>query len=90
MSISCIKSNNCFRFQHQSNGKIFIFLRSFIRHYDYQRNISKKGDVIVYDGVQTFRNGVPINNEASNAQPKFKPGWNDFKFSHFVKKQNLI
>ncbi|ARM67876.1 phage tail domain-containing protein [Staphylococcus caprae] len=46
----------------------------------------KKGDVIVYDGVQTFRNGVPINNEASNAQPKFKPGWNDFKFSHFVKK----
>ena len=42
MSISCIKSNNCFRFQHQSNGKIFIFLRSFIRHYDYQRNISKK------------------------------------------------
>ena len=45
----------------------------------------KKGDVIVYDGVQTFRNGVPINNEASNAQPKFKPGWNDFRFSHLVK-----
>lgn len=45
----------------------------------------KKGDTIVYDGVQTYKNGTPINNEASNAQPKFAPGWNDFEFNQQVK-----
>lgn len=45
----------------------------------------KKGDKIVYDGVQTFRNGIPINDLASNAQPKFYPGWNNFEFNQQVK-----
>lgn len=45
----------------------------------------KKNDKIVYDGTQTYRNGVPINNESSGAQPKFVPGWNEFEFNHFVK-----
>lgn len=45
----------------------------------------KKGDKIVYDGVQTFRNGIPINDLVSNAQPKFYPGWNNFEFNQQVK-----
>lgn len=45
----------------------------------------KKGDKIVYDGVQTYRNGTPINNESSLAQPKFRSGWNNFEFNQVVK-----
>lgn len=45
----------------------------------------KKGDKIVYDGVQTFKNGTPVNNEASGSQPKFKHGWNEFEFNQQVK-----
>lgn len=45
----------------------------------------KKGDKIVYDGIQTFRNGVPINDETNLAQPEFKYGWNDFEFNQVVK-----
>ena len=55
---------------------------------DYMKisNISlKKGDKIVYDGVQTWRNGTPINHRCTNAQPKFYPGWNDFAFNQQVK-----
>ena len=46
----------------------------------------KKGDKIEYDGIQTYRNGIPINNESNLAQPKFKNGWNDFEFNQVVKK----
>ncbi|QKQ05994.1 phage tail family protein [Staphylococcus saprophyticus] len=45
----------------------------------------KRGDKIVYDGVQTYRNGVPINNEANLSQPEFKHGWNNFEFDQVVK-----
>ncbi|MFM0831975.1 phage tail family protein [Staphylococcus epidermidis] len=45
----------------------------------------KKGDKIVYDGVQTWRNGTPINHRCSNAQPKFYPGWNNFTFNQQIK-----
>lgn len=45
----------------------------------------KRGDKIVYDGVQTYRNGTPINNEANLSQPEFKQGWNNFEFDQVVK-----
>lgn len=45
----------------------------------------KPGDVIKYDGIQTFKNGVPIN-ETRMTNPTFKEGWNTFKFNQDVRK----
>lgn len=45
----------------------------------------KPGDIIKYDGIQTFKNGVPIN-ETRMTNPTFKEGWNTFKFNQDVRK----
>lgn len=45
----------------------------------------KPGDVIKYDGIQTFKNGIPIN-ETRMTNPTFKEGWNTFKFNQDVRK----
>lgn len=45
----------------------------------------KPGDIIKYDGIQTFKNGVPIN-ETRMTNPTFKEGWNTFKFNQGVRK----
>ncbi|MES5812448.1 phage tail protein [Mammaliicoccus sciuri] len=45
----------------------------------------KPGDIIKYDGIQTFKNGIPIN-ETRMTNPTFKEGWNTFKFNQDVRK----
>ncbi|WP_185160560.1 phage tail domain-containing protein [Mammaliicoccus sciuri] len=46
----------------------------------------KGGDVIKFDGLQTFRNGQPINEYTRLNFPKLQPGINTFNFSQRVEK----
>ena len=53
------------------------------------RNINlKAGDKIKYDGLQTYRNGMPINEKkhVSGNQPSLQPGYNHFHFNQKVQK----
>lgn len=47
----------------------------------------KAGDVLKYDGIQVFRNNIPINEYARGvAQPHFEYGFNQFRFNDVVSK----
>ncbi|MFK5673033.1 phage tail protein [Mammaliicoccus sciuri] len=46
----------------------------------------KGGDVITFDGLQTYRNNVPINEYTRLNFPKFNPGANTFKFNQKIEK----
>lgn len=53
------------------------------------KNINlKKGDVIKYDGLQTFKNGIAINGKkyGTGNQPSLEVGENVFTFNQFVDK----
>lgn len=53
------------------------------------KNISlKEGDVIRYDGIQTYKNGIPINGKkyGTGNQPTLQPGYNQFHFNQVVRK----
>ena len=45
-----------------------------------------EGDVVKYDGLQTFKNNIPINEFTSLAQPIYEPGANTFEINQNVKK----
>jgi len=42
------------------------------------------GDVIRYDGMHTYKNGININRYTRLTSPKFKPGHNAFNFNQTV------
>ncbi|MGY0413600.1 phage tail protein [Staphylococcus sp. mip270_02] len=48
----------------------------------------KEGDIIKYDGIQTYKNGIPINGKkyGTGNQPSLVPGYNQFHFNQVVNK----
>lgn len=44
------------------------------------------GDLIVYDGIRVFRNGVDISDKTNIANPKFRFGYNNFEINQIVRK----
>ncbi|MCD8851633.1 phage tail domain-containing protein [Staphylococcus xylosus] len=48
----------------------------------------KEGDVIKFDGIQTYKNGIPINGKkyGTGNQPSLIPGYNQFHFNQVVNK----
>ncbi|RIM12787.1 phage tail protein [Staphylococcus chromogenes] len=44
-----------------------------------------EGDVIKYDGIQTYKNDNPINEYTTLARPVYSPGKNDFTINQTVK-----
>lgn len=44
------------------------------------------GDIIKYDGLRTYKNGVPIDSETNLENPIIKPGFNIFEFNQVVRK----
>ncbi|REI04073.1 phage tail family protein [Staphylococcus felis] len=46
----------------------------------------KAGDIIKYDGLRVFRNGVVILNYSNKENPVIVPGFNNFEFNQQVRK----
>ncbi|POF44457.1 hypothetical protein CYJ00_012875 [Staphylococcus pseudintermedius] len=56
----------------------------------YIRSITlNPGDIIMYDGVRVYRNGESVLNYAGMEIPRFKPGFNHFKFNQLVAHVNF-
>ncbi|MGS0654935.1 phage tail protein [Staphylococcus arlettae] len=71
------------------NTKHFTFDTGYKSEMMTVKNIDlKEGDVIKYDGLQTYKNGIPINGlkYGTGNQPSLSPGYNQFHFNQVVKK----
>lgn len=71
------------------NTKHFTFDTGYNSEMMTIKNIDLKiGDVIKYDGIQTYKNGTPINGKkyGTGNQPSLIPGYNQFHFNQIVNK----
>ncbi|MDW4289097.1 phage tail family protein [Staphylococcus saprophyticus] len=71
------------------NTKHFTFDTGYKSEMMTVKNIDlKEGDVIKYDGIQTCKNGIPINGKkyGTGNQPSLIPGYNQFHFNQVVNK----